>query len=171
MMNTQTTFRSIAKQLKSPSKVLAEANELLCVGNETGMFVTAIIAYYHLPTGLLTYSNGGHSPPLLSETDNTYRELGQTHGSVLGGKSGIEYREDEHQFEPGQTLILYTDGVTEARSSNNEFFGLDKLKNFLATCNTRNLSEICHQLDKSLNEFQQGDQFDDLTVLALKRKE
>lgn len=170
MMNTRTTFRSIAKQLKSPSEVLTEANDLLCVGNETGMFVTAIIAYYHLPTGLLTYSNGGHSPPLLSVAENTYRELGQTHGSVLGGKSGIAYREDVHQFEPGQTLILYTDGVTEARSPNNEFFGLGRLKNFLATCNTPNVSEMCHQLDKSLKNFQQGDQFDDLTVLALRRK-
>ena len=75
-MISRTIFRSIARQRKSPSQVLTETNDLLCEGNDTGMFVTAFFAYYHLPSGRLTYSNGGHNPALLFGPDGVCRKLG-----------------------------------------------------------------------------------------------
>ena len=170
MMNSRTVFRSIAKQRKSPAQVLAESNDLLCVGNDTGMFVSAFIAYYHLPSGRLTYSNGGHNPPLLCEDRNICRELDQKHGSALGVMPGIDYGEDVQRLDRGQVLVLYTDGVTEARSPQHGSSDWIGSRNLCAPATLSNLSQMCRRLVKSLEEFQQGHPFDDITVLALKRE-
>ena len=171
MMVSRTIFRSIAKQRKSPSQVLAEANDLLCEGNQTGMFITACIAYYHLPTGLLTYSNGGHNPPLLFYQNKVCRELTSKHGPALGAWPGLSYKENDETLELGQILVMYTDGVTEAASPYHEMFGMNRFINLVHSCNDLNLTQMLDQIDKSLKEFQNGYQFDDITLLALKREE
>jgi len=169
-MISRTIFRSIAKQRKSPSQVMTETSDLLCEGNDTGMFVTAILAYYHFPTGRITYSNGGHNPALLIGSDGSCRELTQKHGPALGIRTGITYSEDVDTLEPGQIIVLYTDGVTEASSPQDELFGLDRFTKLICSCTSLNLSQMFNQIDKYLTEFQQGNQFDDTTVLALKRE-
>ncbi len=169
-MISRTIFRSIAKQRKSPSQVMTETSNLLCEGNDTGMFVTAIFAYYHLPTGRITYSNGGHNPALLIGSDGFCRELTQKHGPALGIRTGITYSEDVDTLEPGQIIVLYTDGVTEASSPQDELFGLDRFTKLICSCTSLNLSQMFNQIDKYLTKFQQGNQFDDTTVLALKRE-
>ena len=170
MMISRTIFRSIARQHKSPSQVLTEANDLLCEGNDTGMFVTAFLAYYHLPTARLTYSNGGHNPALLFGPDGACRELAQKHGPALGVKPGLLYNEDVDTLEPEQVLVMCTDGVTEACSPDNELFGLDRFTKLVCSCESLELSQMFNHIDKDLKEFQQGNLFDDITVLALKRK-
>jgi serine phosphatase RsbU (regulator of sigma subunit) len=169
-MICRTIFRSIARQRKSPSQVLTETNDLLCEGNDTGMFVTAFLAYYHLSTGRLTYSNGGHNPALLFGPNGDYRELTRKHGPALGVRSGLMYKEDEDTLEHGQILVLYTDGVTEACSPDDELFGVDRFTELVCSCVSLNLSQMFNRIDKDLKEFQQGNLFDDITVLALKRK-
>jgi serine phosphatase RsbU (regulator of sigma subunit) len=170
MMNSRTVFRSIAIQGKSPAEVLAESNDILCIGNDTGMFVSAFIAYYHFSSGRLVYSNGGHNPPLLLQSPEACRELDQRHGSALGVLPGIVYGEDVQRLEQGQMLVLYTDGVTEACSPEKELFGLARFQQFVNSCRLSDPSHLCHRLVESLEEFQQGPQFDDITVLALKRE-
>ena len=170
MMISRTIFRSIARQHKSPSQVLKEANDLLCEGNDTGMFVTAFLAYYHLPTARLTYSNGGHNPALLFGPGGACRELAQKHGPALGVKPGLLYNEDVDTLEPEQVLVMCTDGVTEACSPDNELFGLDRFIKLVCSCESLKLSQMFNHIDKDLKEFQQGNLFDDITVLALKRK-
>ena len=169
-MICRTIFRSIARQRKSPSQVLTETNDLLCEGNDTGMFVTAFLAYYHLSTGRLTYSNGGHNPALLFGPNGDYRELARKHGPALGVRSGLMYKEDVDTLEHGQILVLYTDGVTEACSPDDELFGVDRFTELVCSCESLNLSQMFNRIDKDLKEFQQGNLFDDITVLALKRK-
>jgi sigma-B regulation protein RsbU (phosphoserine phosphatase) len=170
MMNSRTVFRSIARQRMSPSQVLAESNNILCEGNDTGMFVTAIIAYYHLPSGRLTYSNGGHNPPLLSEIGANCIELDTKHGAGLGIIPGNVYKEDVQKLKPGQALVMFTDGVTEAISPQNTFFGLNRLKDFINSHCTQKSSEMCQAIYQKLGKFQHGNQFDDITILALKRE-
>ena len=169
-MICRTIFRSIARQRKSPSQVLTETNDLLCEGNDTGMFVTAFLAYYHLSTGRLTYSNGGHNPALLFGPNGDCRELARKHGPALGVRSGLMYKEDVDTLEHGQILVLYTDGVTEACSPDDELFGVDRFTELVCSCVSLNLSQMFNRIDKDLKEFQQGNLFDDITVLALKRK-
>ena len=169
-MISRTIFRSIARQGKSPSQVMTEANNLLCEGNDTGMFVTAFLAYYHLPTGRLTYSNGGHNPALLFGPEGVHREFAVKHGPALGVKSGLMYNEDEDTLELDQILLIYTDGVTEACSPDDELFGLDRFTKLVCGCESLNLSQMFEHIDKELKIFQQGNQFDDITMLALKKK-
>jgi sigma-B regulation protein RsbU (phosphoserine phosphatase) len=169
-MISRTIFRSIAKQRKSVSQVLIETNDLLCEGNDTGMFVTAFLAYYHLPTGRFTYSNGGHNPALLVGPDGAFRELTQRHGPALGIRKGLTYNEDADTLAPGQIIVLYTDGVTEASSPQDKLFGLDRFTKLVCSCAGLKLSQMFNHIDKDLTDFQQGNQFDDTTVLALKRK-
>jgi len=170
MMISRTIFRSIAKQHKSPSQVLAETNDLLCEGNDTGMFVTAYLAYYHLPTGRLTYSNGGHNPALLFGPNDVCRELTYKHGTALGVRPGQSYEEHVDKLETEQILVLYTDGVTEACSPDDELFGVERFTELVCSCESLKLSQMFNHIDKDLKEFQQGNQFDDITVLALKRE-
>ena len=170
MMISRTIFRSIAKQRKSPSQVLAETNDLLCEGNDTGMFVTAYLAFYHLPTGRLTYSNGGHNPALLFGSNDLCRELVCKHGAALGVRPGQSYAEYVEKLDTGQILVLYTDGVTEACSPDNELFGMDRLTKLVCDCRALSLSQMFNYIDEDLKTFQQGNQFDDITMLALKRE-
>jgi len=169
-MISRSFFRSVVRQHKSPSQVLTETNDLLCEENETGMFVTVFIAYYHLSSGRLAYANGGHNPALTFGPDGNFNELADRHGPALGVKPGITYREDSETIEPGQILILYTDGVTEASSPQNELYGMVRFKRLINSCKRLKLSEMFNRIDNELKKFQQGNQFDDITVLALKRE-
>lgn len=169
-MISRTIFRSIVRLRKSPSKVLSETNDLLCEENDTGMFVTVIIAYYHLPTGELVYSNGGHNPALIFMPDGTNRKLVHNHGPALGVMPGLTYKENAEKLDHGQILVLYTDGVTEASSPQNEMYGLDRFVKLIRSHKNLKLSQIVNHIDKDLKKFQQGNQFDDITVLALKRE-
>ena len=170
MMISRTIFRSIARQHKTPAQVLTEANDLLCEGNDTGMFVTTFLAYYHLPTAQLTYCNGGHNPALLIGPDGACRELAQKHGPALGVKPGLLYKEDVDTIGLKQVLVMCTDGVTEACSPDNELFGVDRFTKLVCSCERLKLSQMLNHIDKKLKEFQQDNLFDDLTILALKRK-
>ena len=169
-MISRTIIRSIVRQRKSPSQVLAETNDLLCEGNDTGMFVTVFIAYYHLPSGQFTYSNGGHNPALSFGPNGASKKLARKHGPALGVRPGLPYKEDVETLEPGQIIVLYTDGVTEASSPQDELFGLDRFSKLVCSCESLKLWQMINHIDKELKDFQQGNQFDDITVLALKRE-
>jgi sigma-B regulation protein RsbU (phosphoserine phosphatase) len=134
------------------------------------MFVTAFLAYYHLPAAQLTYSNGGHNPALIFGPDRACRELANKHGPALGVKPGLLYNQDVDTLEPEQILVICTDGVTEACSPDNELYGVDRFTRLVCSCENLKLSQMFKHIDKNLKKFQQGNLFDDITVLALKRK-
>ena len=81
----------------------------------------------------------------------------------------LPYEEETMDLKVGQTLFLYTDGVTEAMSPGNELFGLDRLQGLLKRKHDFKLDKLCSDIEISLSEFQEGQQFDDITMLALKR--
>jgi sigma-B regulation protein RsbU (phosphoserine phosphatase) len=134
------------------------------------MFVTAYLAFYHLPTGRLTYCNAGHNPALLFGPNGLCRDLACKHGTALGARPGQSYKDYVDQLEAGQILVLYTDGVTEASSPQNELFGVDRFTKLVCDCHALDLPQMFNQIDKDLKAFQQGKQFDDITMLALKRE-
>jgi serine phosphatase RsbU (regulator of sigma subunit) len=74
------------------------------------------------------------------------------------------------KLKPGQALVMFTDGVTEAISPQNNFFGLNKLKDFINSHCSQKLSEMCQAIYQKIGKFQHGNQFDDITILALKRE-
>ena len=124
MMSSRTLLKGAAIGMGDPSGVLSEVNDLLNEDNETFMFVTLLYAVFDPESGLLTYANGGHSNPLVVHTDGSNEELPTTGGIALGVMPNLEYREASVTLAPGDTLILYTDGVSEAMNSEGEEFGV-----------------------------------------------
>ena len=169
MMVSRTLIHSLAVDNRSPSVVLEKANNIMCQNNESGMFVTVFLALYDTSSGKLTAANGGHSASLIIDPEGVSREWAPTHGTALGFMEDLPYEEESVNLEVGQTLFLYTDGVTEAMSPDDELFGLANLREMLNSKHDLNLAELCSDIEASLSEFQQGRQFDDITMLALKR--
>jgi sigma-B regulation protein RsbU (phosphoserine phosphatase) len=169
MMVSRTLIRSLAFDNRSPSAMLEKANNIMCHNNDSGMFVTVFLAFYDVSSGKLTATNGGHSASLIIDLDGTSREWATTHGPALGFMEDLPYIMETIDLKVGQTLFLYTDGVTEAMSPNNELFGLDRLQELLKRKHDFKLDRLCSDIEISLSEFQEDQQFDDITMLALKR--
>jgi serine phosphatase RsbU (regulator of sigma subunit) len=169
MMVSRTLINSLAVDNRSPSVVLEKANNIMCQNNESGMFVTVFLAFYDVSSGKLTATNAGHSASLIIDPDGACREWATTHGAALGFMEDLPYKEETMDLGVGQTLFLYTDGVTEAMSPGKELFGLDKLRDLLKRKHDLKLDRLCTDIETSLSEFQEGNQFDDITMLALKR--
>ena len=169
MMVSRTLINSLAVDNRSPSVVLEKANNVMCQNNDSGMFVTVFLAFYDVSTGKLTATNGGQSASLIIDPDGTSREWAANHGTALGFMEELPYKEETIDLKVDQTLFLYTDGVTEAMSPGNELFGLDRLRGLLKRKHDFKLNRLCSDIEISLSEFQEGHQFDDITMLALKR--
>jgi sigma-B regulation protein RsbU (phosphoserine phosphatase) len=169
MMISRTLIKSIARRGKSPEAVLAEANDLLCQGNDAAMFVTVFLAYYEVSTGRLVYANGGHNPAFVVNQDGRSREFTSRGGPALGFMPDLNYVSGQEIVGPGETLVMYTDGVTEAMSAHQELFGLERFKEFVAANRRLELVDLCGATVRVLDEYQEGQQFDDVTLMILRR--
>ena len=170
MMSSRTLLKGCAIGMGSPGDVLGEVNTLLTDNNETIMFVTLLYAVFDPETGVLTYANGGHCNPLLVHSDGSSEELTHTKGVALGVMPDLEYREDNVTLAPGDTLILYTDGVSEAMNANGEEFGVERLTELFTGSPPATAKEANEAVLKAVAEFA-GDtpQSDDVTCLVLRR--
>jgi sigma-B regulation protein RsbU (phosphoserine phosphatase) len=169
MMVSRTIFRSLARQIRSPAEVLSEANDLIYEENGTCMFVTALMAVYTISTGRLVLANAGHTPPIRIEPDGTPRSIEARHGMALGIQPGLSFDETEGRLALGQALFLYTDGVTEALSPTGDLFGVKGLIQGLDDCRGLDLAATLNHVVGEVVKFQEGEQVDDVTMLALKR--
>jgi sigma-B regulation protein RsbU (phosphoserine phosphatase) len=134
------------------------------------MFVTLLYGVYDPETGRLTYANGGHNPPLIVHSDNTSTLLPPTDGLALGLLPDYEYQQKTVTVAPGESLVLYTDGVTEAMNGAEEEFGMERLQDILAESHPHEAHAITQLIFKAVDEFA-GDtpQSDDVTCLTLCR--
>lgn len=170
MMSSRTALKGAAIGVRDPEKVLTEVNNQLQQDNPTFMFVTLIYALYNPETGLLTYSIAGHDPPMLVSADGTVTELPLTKGIAVGIAADVVYTQESVTLEPGDTVVLYTDGVTEAMNADNQQFGMDRLAEVFAG----NLPESATSANEAVFERVRifaGDapQSDDITCLTLRR--
>jgi len=164
-----TVAQSIIKQLlkseKDPSKVLYLLNNQICENNSELMFVTLWLGIYNNKTNILTFSNAGHEAPLIME-DGKFKPLKVSPGIVLGVMEDFEFVKEETEMSKG--IIVYTDGITDAKNPNDEFYGEDKLIDFLNSHPFEN--KIIDKLLKDIDEFTgSNDQFDDMTIVLLDR--
>ena len=144
------------------------ANEKLCEGNDAGMFVTAWMGLLNVRTGLVTFANAGHNPPLVRHGDGSFTYLKSRPGFVLAGMEGIRYRKNELQLQPGDMLYLYTDGVTEATDASNELYGENRLAALLDGSTGIDAEHICAAVKADVDAFVgEAPQFDDMTMLCL----
>ncbi|MBR1989352.1 MAG: SpoIIE family protein phosphatase, partial [Firmicutes bacterium] len=169
MMQSKTLLKSCAESGMSVEEVFTQANEKLCEGNDAGMFVTAWMGILDIDTGLVTFANAGHNPPLIRRSDGSCEYLKTRPGFVLAGMESIRYRKNELQLMPGDMLYLYTDGVTEATDAANQLYGEDRLFDLLNKHGELQPQPLCENIITDVDKFTgEAPQFDDITMLCLK---
>ena len=168
MMSSRTLLKGAAIGLALPGEVLREVNDLLLEDNEGGMFVTVLYAVYDPSSRELTYANGGHNSPLVVHADGTSALLPLTDGIALGIAPDLSYKQNTVTLSSGDTVIFYTDGVTEAMNGEEEQFGLDPLSEFFQTNPPRDPEETTAAVFEAVNAFAgETPQSDDITCLVL----
>ena len=170
MMSSRTLLKGAALGDDDPGTVVTVVNDQLQDGNEANMFVTLFYAVYDPETGLVRYANGGHNPPLIVHKDGSSTILPLTGGVALGVAPQFEFSTDQVRLEPGEALVMYTDGVSEAEDLDNEEFGMDRLLEVFAGATLESAREANDAVFAAVREFA-GDrsQSDDITCLVLLR--
>ena len=170
MMSSRTALKGAAIGVREPQMVLTEVNNQLQQDNPTFMFVTLIYALFNPESGSLTYSIAGHDPPLLVSADGTVTELPLTKGVAVGIAPDVVYTQETVTLEPGDTVVLFTDGVTEAMNADNQQFGLGRLTEVFEGKPPENATAANEAVFEYVRKFA-GDapQSDDITCLTLRR--
>ncbi len=170
MMNAKALLKEMILSGNSPADALTQANLELCRNNQAHMFLTAFLAVLNVNSGELVCVNAGHNPPLWKHDNGTWEYLRIKHSLVLGGSKKTRYQEVPIHLNPGDRLLLYTDGVTEAMNPAHEQYGEERLKNTMNASNgTPNdlIQNICEEVTSHANGTPQSD---DITMLLLERK-
>lgn len=169
MVMTKTLLRAIAKHQRDPARILDALNSELCRDNDSAMFVTLFLATLDLKTGRLAYSFGGHNQPLLLGREGGARFLTGDTGTALGIIEGIPFVEQATVLEPGDGLLLYTDGVSEAMDVDQAIFGDARLCQLMDGQAGRDGQALVDTVIGAVREFAHGaEQSDDITLLALR---
>lgn len=169
MAVTMTLFKAYARPDRSPAAVAGKVNDKLAQDNDTGLFVTAFCAVLDLSTGVVRYASAGHNPPVVLRPSGESDYLPRRGGLVLGAMPDYIYRTGSLTLAPGDTLVLYTDGVTEAMDEADALFGEARL---LAACRPerhRAPKLVVESLFGAVRTFAgTAPQSDDITILAVR---
>ncbi len=171
MAVSRTLLRATALRGVSSAECLTYANKLLCKESLDSMFVTVFYGIYHYKTGMMDYTNAGHNPPYLLRGGRTVECLPVASNFVVGVFDDIEFESNTLTFGIGDTLLLYTDGVTEAFNDKREQFSESNLQDILASMHeSSSAKEVVTSVLQSVKTFS-GDypQSDDITLLSLQR--
>ena len=171
MMACRTLLKGVAIGLTQPGAVLGEVNDILHEDNDSMLFVTVLYAVYRPSTGEFTYASGGHDAPLLIRSDGSVDLLPLTDGIALGVVPELDYKQHTITLSPGDTVVLYTDGVTEAQNTDGSAFEVDGLhKLFAGSSAYLKAREGTDLVFEKVREFMgEASQFDDITCLTLHR--
>ena len=170
MAVSSTVIRTTALDGRSPSATLMQANKLILKDSPADLFLTAFYGVLDTHTGRLVYANAGHNRPLwLHAATGEFEEL-VAHGIVLGAFPEIELEECEIEVAPGDLLVFYTDGVTEAMDADHQLFETERLQAAVAAKPHASTQEILEAVVDAVRAFT-GDapQSDDMTLVAVKR--
>jgi sigma-B regulation protein RsbU (phosphoserine phosphatase) len=170
MALTRTILRTVAFNREDPGRVLARANEIIAREARSDLFVTVFYAVWDPATERLTYANAGHNPPLLMQPNGTFQPL-PGNGVALGVLPETHMQSQSLIFRPGETIILYTDGVTEALNEDYDEFGLERLQVSARAAARRPTAEIVRHITDNIRDHTgQTPQFDDMTLIIIKRQ-
>lgn len=174
MVIAKTLIKNHAQVGRSPAEVFEIVNNQLCENNEAGMFVTAFMGVLEIETGVFTYVNAGHNPPLVTRDAKPYEWLASKRGFVLAGMENMKYFQQEILLKSGDSLFLYTDGVTEALNPRKELYSEARLLAILNAHRSehKSLFDQLELIRKDIEAFADGEeQADDITMLLLKISE
>lgn len=171
MAVSRTVIRSTARARTHPAEVLAEANELIAIdADSSNLFVTTFYATLNIVTGKLTCANGGHNPPYLWDSASGEFKAIHLPGVALGIMPNAKFDEEAFTLVPGDFVIFYSDGVTEAMNADREQFEEERLVAALPTDPNASAQDILDALVHAVNDFTgNAPQFDDFTAFVVKR--
>lgn len=150
--------------------IFRKVNTLLLEGNESTTFVTGVYGVLDEAAGQMTYSNAGHNPPLWLRSDDTVEWL-WTGGTILGAFPDVAYQESVVRLLPGDVVVFYTDGITEALNPEGEEFGLERLVACVRAARHGSAKDICEKVIREARLHEGAGQADDLTVVVLKSEQ
>ncbi|MDP8298545.1 MAG: SpoIIE family protein phosphatase [Candidatus Tantalella remota] len=165
----KTYIQSIAKVVKEPEEILTRVNKALAHDNIAAMFVTVFFGILNIETGEMRYSNAGHNLPMIIRNGKDPEFFEKPSGCVLGAFEDAPMGEGKTQFHPGDTLYMYTDGVTEAMNINKEEFTDERLKERLTIHKDDSIKKMVEGTFAAVEAFARGaEQADDITILILR---
>lgn len=172
MARAKTLFETLARSASSPGEALSLVNRSLASENEAGMFVTVFAGVLNPGTGELLCAAGGHDPPILIPGDGSApRPLDIEGGPLIGLLDSVTCPTDTVTLEPNDAIVISTDGVSEARDANDEFFTEERLIEILAGQNGVPASDVTALVFRAVHEFAgDAEQSDDITVMTLRYK-
>jgi sigma-B regulation protein RsbU (phosphoserine phosphatase) len=169
MAVTRTLFRAVAHDTATVSSVVSRMNSELARDNERQFFVTTLVGRLDLKSGGLSFCNAGHPPALRAGTGETPQPMSAIGGMALGIVEDLRYVEGNARLAPGDVLVLYTDGVTEAINAGGELFSDARLMKVVADNSLTPAGDIVSAIVAAVNGFAAGaPQEDDITVLAIR---
>lgn len=169
MAVTRTLIKTVFQEGVSPAMALTRANQILCLENDACMFTTLFLGLYNVQNGEMIYANAGHNPPVVLTGTGQYQLLDKMSGIALGIADDFLYQETRVKLGYSDMIILYTDGVVEATSPQQELYGEDRLLRILIQGKDNKPRQIIESLEAEVQAFQQGNQFDDITIMILRR--
>jgi serine phosphatase RsbU (regulator of sigma subunit) len=169
MALTRTLVRAAVTELESPAEAMKRVNDLLIPDTKQGMFVTAVYAVLDMEKNELTYVNAGHNPPLWIKCNGSVERLTRT-GVALGAAEEVRFTQRMVPLDKDDSILLYTDGLTESFDNDGEFFGEERLLEAIQANLCSSASDLLDVVEKSLLQFVQDmPPADDLTMLVLRR--
>ena len=172
MMTSKTMIKDYALTKDTTSEIFTAVNARLCENNDEGMFATAWIGILDTRTMTLQYTNAGHNYPILQRKAQPCELIESVHGLFLGGMEFTRYKQAEITLEPGDRLLLYTDGVTEAHDRDNTLYGTERLVKILESTGDEPGEKALESILGDISVFAEGvPQFDDITMVVLTIKE
>ena len=166
MSNLQAAVRAFASEAVEPQALCHQVNRILCGNIAEGRFISFFYSVLDAPTGVMTYTNAGHYLPMLVRAEGTVERLGAG-GPVLGVLSDAEYEQAHVGIGPGDRLVMFTDGLTEARSAADEEFGEERLLDAAVAHRACSAPALQARLADSVATFTGGRLQDDATLIVL----
>ncbi len=169
MAVSRTLLEAVALADKSPDECLRYANRVLGSRGQPGVYVTVFYGILHTDTGELQFCLGGHNPPYRVSAGGELQSIHDPGGVVVGLLPESSYETGRVQLAPGDSIFLFTDGVTEAMNQEERFFGERRLKDVLRECGGFPPKETVARVLAAVAEFTAGaSQSDDITAMAVK---
>ena len=172
MAITQTVMRLVVRSGQDLQVEIETANQMLVANNEEHMFTTLFCGVLDVTSGAMTYCNCGHNAPLLLRRGESTFESLRTCGPPLGIAKRARYVPRSIALAPGDLLLLYSDGVTEAENTQSALFGGERLQQTMLEMRGQPARSVVEQVIKRVTEFAKGaPQSDDITCVAIVRSE
>jgi sigma-B regulation protein RsbU (phosphoserine phosphatase) len=170
MAVTRTLIRATAVPGRGPVEIMNRVNAQLAKENQASLFVTMILGIVDTETGRMVYGQGGHNPPILIPVGGKAR-YEPPGGMPLGVFEDAQFGERELQLKPGETLLVYTDGVTEAMNEAKDLFGEDRLEKAVTGVASLSPEKIAERVIEQVEGFVlEAERSDDITLLAIQRR-